>query len=352
MSGGGGSTTTKADPWSGVQPYLSGLFQDAGDLYNNKGPAPNNTQMSGATTAAINQAIANGTGQDPTMNNTLNQLQWFANSGNTEKVDPYSDQSFNSSSLAQSLNSNAAGLAASNANDATANGAYLNANPYVDQMYNTQADAVTKNFQQSTLPGLLSAYSSAGRYGSGANDAAIGQASDSLGTTLNGLAANTYGTNYANERVLQQQAQTNNKNLYTNMLNGNAQLRAGLGGQAAQRDLSIQQNAIGAIPNLTGTNLQNLVSAGGLLDANAQANNPYNMQYARLLNLSQLLQPGIGAGGQTQTSTPGPSTFSKVGTGALSGAATGAAVGSVVPGIGTAIGAGVGAIGGAIFGAM
>lgn len=67
----------------------------------------------------------------------------------------------------------------------TASGAYLNKNPYIDAMYQQALNPVLANID--------SRFTSAGRYGSGADQAALGTAADNLATSI-------YGQNYANER--------------------------------------------------------------------------------------------------------------------------------------------------------
>jgi hypothetical protein len=85
-------------------------------------------------------------------------------------------------------------------------GQYLNSNPYVDQMYGHAADAVTRQFNESVLPGVSSKFGMSGRSGSGLFQNAVGGAYDALGQNLSGLASNIYGQNYANERALQQKS--------------------------------------------------------------------------------------------------------------------------------------------------
>lgn len=89
----------------------------------------------------------------------------------------------------------------------TAAGGFLNANPYLDRMMNRAAEGVTRNYQQSLVPGVDTAFSRAGRMGSGMAAYGRGEADRQLGDTLGNLATDIYGTNYAQERQLQQQAQ-------------------------------------------------------------------------------------------------------------------------------------------------
>jgi hypothetical protein len=55
----------------------------------------------------------------------------------------------------------------------TAAGDYLNANPYLDKMYDSAARGVTRAYQTATAPNTDSTYETAGRYGSGAHGSAV-----------------------------------------------------------------------------------------------------------------------------------------------------------------------------------
>jgi hypothetical protein len=82
----------------------------------------------------------------------------------------------------------------------TAQGRYLNANPYLDRTYDAAADGVTRAYQTATAPQSDSQFERAGRYGSGAMANATHQNQLDLGDTLNKLATDIYGKNYATER--------------------------------------------------------------------------------------------------------------------------------------------------------
>lgn len=273
----------------------------------------------------------------------------------------------------------------------TSNGAYTDPNnTAVQGLFNAQAQPLTQQFQQSTLPGLLSAYSAAGRYGSGANDSAINSASSALGQTLSNLSQSTIGQNYVNERSNQQNAAGQLAGYQTGAANtllgaqGNAangllgaqvgaagnmagiqsqlgQYLSSLRGTSAGTLAGIQGSAISALPGMASqqssdqwTALSNALSAAqgqqqiqqGTLNAGiAQGNYNANQPFMGLQNLSGLLQNGMALNGQTSSTSGGSSTLQRVGGGALSGAMAGTAV---MPGIGTAIGA----IGGGLLGVL
>jgi hypothetical protein len=64
-----------------------------------------------------------------------------------------------------------------------------------------------QQFESQILPGISSGFSRAGRYGSGAMQRAVGQASEQFGRALGDVATNIAYTDYARERAAQQQAQ-------------------------------------------------------------------------------------------------------------------------------------------------
>lgn len=88
----------------------------------------------------------------------------------------------------------------------TAQGGYLNNNPYLDRTYDRAADAVTRNYRETVMPSVNSTFSLSGRTGSGAHQGAVDQANDQLGRSLQGLSADIYGQDYAAERGRMQDA--------------------------------------------------------------------------------------------------------------------------------------------------
>lgn len=90
----------------------------------------------------------------------------------------------------------------------TANGSYLNSNPFLTGMFNAAADPVRRQYMTATAPQTDSNYEAAGRYGSGALGNARSQNESNLVTGLGNMASNIYGSNYQNERGLQNSAAT------------------------------------------------------------------------------------------------------------------------------------------------
>jgi hypothetical protein len=89
----------------------------------------------------------------------------------------------------------------------TAAGGFLNANPYQQAMMEAATRPLTQQFSQAVLPGISSLYSRSGRLGSGAMERALGTATEAYGRSLGDITANIAGTQYQQERGLQQQAQ-------------------------------------------------------------------------------------------------------------------------------------------------
>jgi hypothetical protein len=89
----------------------------------------------------------------------------------------------------------------------TAQGGFLNANPYQAQMMQAATRPLEQAFSQQVLPGISSLYSRSGRLGSGAMERALGTATESYGRALGDITSNIAGTQYQQERGLMQQAQ-------------------------------------------------------------------------------------------------------------------------------------------------
>jgi len=89
----------------------------------------------------------------------------------------------------------------------TAQGGFLNANPYQAQMIQAATRPLEQAFSQQVLPGISSLFSKSGRLGSGAMERALGTATEGYGRALGDITSNIAGTQYQQERGLMQQAQ-------------------------------------------------------------------------------------------------------------------------------------------------
>lgn len=158
MSKGGSTQTTvqKSDPWSAAQPALKNILGQAQSLYNQGG-----SYYPFSTVVPFSQQTIQG----------LQNIQDRAGQPN-----PIVGQSQSALSSLLSGNSNL---------QATANGDFLNNNPYLSGMFNAAKgdviDAVNSQFSQANRTGSPAQY-------------------DYLTKQLGNLASNIYGQNYAQER--------------------------------------------------------------------------------------------------------------------------------------------------------
>lgn len=88
----------------------------------------------------------------------------------------------------------------------TAAGGFLQGNPYQQQMVEAAARPLMQQYSNQVLPGIASLYSKSGRYGSGAMQNALGQATESYGRALGDVSYDIVGKQYEQERARQQQA--------------------------------------------------------------------------------------------------------------------------------------------------
>jgi hypothetical protein len=95
----------------------------------------------------------------------------------------------------------------------TAAGQYLNANPYQQQMIQAATRPLEQAFSNQVLPGISSLYSKSGRLGSGSMERALSSASEGFGRSLGDITSNIAGTQFQQERGLQQAASLQLANL-------------------------------------------------------------------------------------------------------------------------------------------
>lgn len=183
--GGGGTQTVVNEPWSEQVPYLKDIFSQAQtnhdsppDYFPNATYVPFSAQSNTAMQLAQNRALQGSELTTAGKQQTLN----------------------------------------------TINGDYLNSNPWLDKQFDRAAGAVSRNYREAVAPSIDSQFSSAGRYGSELHTNAHDQAQDNLGRTLDGMATNMYGGNYATERQNQLNAIGVGQTLANNDYNDIAQL--------------------------------------------------------------------------------------------------------------------------------
>lgn len=239
------TVTQKSDPWKPAQPYLQDLLGQASGQFQQGGQyAPFSTVV----------PFSNQTNQ------ALGGLEDFANAGGTPGI----QQSQNA--LGQLLNGN-------QQLQSTANGDYLNSNPYLDKMYQAASGPV--------MDQVNSYFSQGGRSGS---DTQAGELTKQLGN----LSANIYGQNYANERTNQLNAANT---IGQQQLGGLTQ--AGNINQLAQSPLQTLLGVGQAYEGQAGNQLQDLLNRW-----NYGQQQPWQnlQQYAGLLG-------GIGGSGSSSSTT-------------------------------------------------
>ena len=387
--GGGGTTVTKTEPWDEQKKYLETAMQAASGLYNNGdltnsalAPAYYSGQTVAPQSAWTTQALqmqadaAKNMGSNPLMlaansaaqnvaggtalagNTGLNRLNTLsASSPVTQAQALYGNTGMNALNkyATQDINGGNAALA-------QLNQLAENDNPYMDALYqraNSQAQA-----------SLDSNFNRAGRYGSGAHEAAAADAA-------NNLANEMYGSLYG-QRINAANAASNAYNQGLGMNINAAQGAGSLYGQGLNTLVSAYGQQAGAANNAGGlyntgigqqvaaaqtaqglaqqpyTDAAMLSEAGGVQDdyrqqlINADIDR-YNYDAQRALQaLSTYNQLISGNYGGTTNTTGQQAKGSKLG-GALGGGMAGASIGTqIMPGWGTAIGG----IGGALLGLL
>lgn len=280
---GGGTTETKTTsaPWAPQVPYLTKGFTKAATYLDSPPGQATNSYLQNARVGVYNlgnnpnsylqsagqgaQGFAGGgnmgTQADPYLSGVMGgqggqgpgqQYLGGMASGNTgTSADPYFDATMNGGTGIQPAYQYLA---------ATAQGDMLNANPYVDKMFNQAADRY-----RGQVNGNASA---AGRYSSGAHQ-------DVLQQGLGDLATNIYGQNYANERQ--------------NQLAATGQIQGSFDTEQARRMAAAGQLA----GNQIAGHSQQLQAAGQLQQG-------FDTEQARQLAAGQSLQQGDLQGRQQQ----------------------------------------------------
>lgn len=220
----------------------------------------------------------------------------------------------------------------------TAAGSFLQGNPYQQQMIEATARPLMQQYSQQVLPGIASLYSKSGRYGSGAMQNALGQATEQYGRAIGDVATNIVGNQYEQERQRQQQAMMGLTNV--------AQAAPGI---YAQQYLPSQQLAqVGAQREaIAGQPLQEAMQRYAF-----QQQLPYQQLSGYLSSVYG--SPTASYGTTTQNMSTNP-TVGAIG-GALSGGLLGMAANSAFPGLASSMGSYaaplLGALGGGLLGGL
>ena len=196
---------------------LGQLQRDAANLSGSVGFNP----LSAAERQAM--GVAGQIGSNPL---SAAQQQAAGMFGNTSRPDPFQ------------LNSGIAG----DVLGATAGGAFVGRNPFLDATFNQASGRVLDQFQERILPSIDAQFAASGRYGSGAMQNEKRQNAELVGDAVNDLATNIYGGAYQNERGMQQRSAEALGSLFNQGANRQLSAASGLAGIGAQG----QQTALAA----------------------------------------------------------------------------------------------------------
>lgn len=286
--GGGGSsgatqttsTVEKADPWSGVQPYLQDVYARAQGWMRSDNPQyfPESTIGPQAPETLDAQALMKQRAVYGSPLEHLAKMQNAATMGgmylNSNPAQPYWNYSMG--------------------------GNFLNSNPYIDATFNRAVQPISQQFSDIVMPGIASQFSAAGRYGSGAHQDAMQKATQAYGRTLSDTATELYGGNYFNERQLQAQD-------------------AASAAEAYNKERFFQDQAASLAPQLANIDYQNinaLATVGAAREARAQdvlneAINRWNYSQAipleKIQAYNDIISGGLSVGGQRFGTSTAPS---------------------------------------------
>ncbi len=256
--------------------------------------------------------------------------------------------------------------ATQNALQQTAQGDYLQGNPYLDQQYGRAAQQVTDTFNRDISPGIAAQFSKAGRVGSDAQGDVLQNAAGQVSDSLAGLSNDIYGGNYQRERDRQLSAASQLGNLSLanqslganvfNQLQGNQLAAAGIDAGVYGQQLG-QQNVFGGLANSLANqdyvDIEQIKGVGEHYDQRAQKaldarRAQFNQEQAmKQQALRDYIAAAKGHGvksSSTSTTTGPPARRPSPVTGAigggLAGYAAGGPVGAVLGGVGGLLGGG------------
>ena len=147
----------------------------------------------------------------------------------------------------------------------TDQGKFLNANPYLDSMFNAATRATNNQFNNQVMPGVNATFGAGGRTGSQAHQTALDMAGQSYNNAITDMAANIYGNNYANERTNQLNAANQYANLGQNLAQGYNSLGSSqFGQQLAASNLGMN------VGQQDWANIDRLLGVGGMVEGQSQ----------------------------------------------------------------------------------
>lgn len=298
-----GGQQQRAGSQYALDQFSNGGLGDWGTVGQLQQLGANNNYANDPAVSRLGDMSFNGPGTAANLNSRIGDL--YSNGGNVAGFSrgAVGDIASNGAGSNNQIRSDTYDLitgAAQNANPAfaqlgrAANGNYLNSNPYLDATMDQAARGLTRNFAEGVLPGLDSAASRAGRYGSGMHANVKDAAGESFGRSLADLSTSIYGGNYQAERGRQDAAAST---LGSQYLQGQG-LRASTAGQSAAQaaeDARLRLAATGQISGDMGGDVSRRMQAAGMgqgaeasdaaqkLAANAQLSSSYNQGADRQL---------------------------------------------------------------------
>ncbi|RUP22652.1 hypothetical protein [Methylobacterium sp.] len=262
------------------------INNDAGNALMQNGLNGKNVATGLAAQAAVNAFDNPGTaafaGQQGYTNGSLGQAQALSNTAgyNPAQAGFASQTGYTNSALGgqQALT----GYLAGNNNPATAmlqstaNGDYLNSNPYINTAIKNANQNLVDQFNNQIAPGVDSTMAAAGRLGSNAYASSRNSVEKTLANAMATNSGNMMAANYATERNNQLNAQNQIGNLYnsdvTNLQNSLNSLSTTSNNQQGQR-----LNALTGLSTTADNATKNAISA------NSNAANIENQQQAQRL---------------------------------------------------------------------
>lgn len=165
----------------------------------------------------------------------------------------------------------------------TANGSFLNANPYLNEAIANSNRGLVNQFNTEVAPGIDGQFAAAGRMGSGAFAAMRNKAEGSLANAMSQNANNVMMQNYSMERANMENAKNQIGALaqadVRNRLDANSSLATTSDAQQAQR-----LNALQGVMNAGNSGFQNKLAALGLQGQIDQNQNAAKMDAANSVN--------------------------------------------------------------------
>lgn len=196
MGSGGGSSksqTTKTEPWSGQQPYLTDLFKQAQDIYRQGFgqqyyPGQQVAQFSPQTQMGLNQMTQFGMQDTPYQAGAEN---WAAQS----TMNPFGMAGVGQDYVGGPVTPGG-GFGESTQPGGGSPTPYFSGNPHLDAMVNTSISRAGEGVQEQIMPGINAAFGGAGRTGGGIHQEMMQNVGRDFGRSAGEMASDLYGKAY------------------------------------------------------------------------------------------------------------------------------------------------------------